>query len=129
MTPQLASPIEKADERASREQDRHSHFAGFEACGRREAAGRPRWLAAVYPYAQEVFAALLFLDFAAFGISLWREHDGNIQRALFSTANQLIVAGVFLSMLLNGPEWMGDIINMFITITYIITAYYSAYSS
>lgn len=76
----------------------------------------PTWLAAVYPYAQDVFAALLFLDFAAFGISLWREHDGSIQRALLSTTNQLLVAGIFLSMLLNGPVWMADIIDMFITV-------------
>jgi type IV secretion system protein TrbL len=74
------------------------------------------WMARVMPYAQDLFWALAALDMGVFGWSLIRRHGHNIQGAILSTANQLVIIGAFLSLLQNGSVWMGYIIQMFIDV-------------
>jgi hypothetical protein len=74
------------------------------------------WMARVMPYAQDLFWALAALDIGVFGWSLIRRHGHNIQGAILSTANQLVIIGAFLSLLQNGSVWMGYIIQMFIDV-------------
>jgi type IV secretion system protein TrbL len=76
----------------------------------------PQWVAAVQPFATDLFIALAGLDLAFFGWSLWRQYRGDITAAILSTTNRLLLIGLFLDLLLNGPTWTLDIINMFITV-------------
>jgi P-type conjugative transfer protein TrbL len=76
----------------------------------------PRWMAAVSPYANELFYALAFLDMAVFGWTLIRRHGNNIQGAILSTVNRLVLIGAFLALLQNGSTWMVSVINMFIQV-------------
>ena len=76
----------------------------------------PKWAAAVQPFATDLFIALAGLDLAFFGWSLWRQYRGDITAAILSTTNRLLLIGLFLDLLLKGPEWTQDIINMFITV-------------
>ena len=76
----------------------------------------PQWVAAVQPFATDLFVALAGLDLAFFGWSLWRQYRGDITAAILSTTNRLLMIGLFLDLLLNGPTWTLDIINMFITV-------------
>jgi P-type conjugative transfer protein TrbL len=76
----------------------------------------PQWMAAVTPYANELFYALAFLDMAVFGWTLIRRHGNNIQGAILSTVNRLVVIGAFLALLQNGSTWMVYVINMFIQV-------------
>jgi P-type conjugative transfer protein TrbL len=76
----------------------------------------PQWITAITPYANELFYALAFLDLAVFGWTLIRRHGNNIQGAILSTANRLVLIGAFLALLINGSAWMGSIINMFIQV-------------
>lgn len=76
----------------------------------------PQWIAAVQPFATDLFIALAGLDLAFFGWSLWRQYRGDITAAILSTTNRLLLIGLFLDLLLNGPTWMADIVNMFITV-------------
>jgi type IV secretion system protein TrbL len=76
----------------------------------------PTWMAAVTPYANEMFYALAFLDLAVFGWTLIRRHGNNIQGAILSTTNRLVLIGAFLALLMNGPTWMVSVINMFIQV-------------
>jgi type IV secretion system protein TrbL len=76
----------------------------------------PQWMAAVSPYANELFYALAFLDMAVFGWTLIRRHGNNIQGAILSTVNRLVLIGAFLALLQNGSTWMVYVINMFIQV-------------
>jgi P-type conjugative transfer protein TrbL len=76
----------------------------------------PQWMAAVSPYANELFYALAFLDIAVFGWTLIRRHGNNIQGAILSTVNRLVLIGAFLALLQNGSNWMVYVINMFIQV-------------
>jgi type IV secretion system protein TrbL len=76
----------------------------------------PQWIAAVFPYAQDLFWALAFLDISVFGWTLMRRHGNNLPGAILSTANRLVVIGAFLALLMNGSVWMGNIIQMFIDV-------------
>jgi type IV secretion system protein TrbL len=77
---------------------------------------QPQWIAAVQPFATDLFIALATLDLASFGWSLWRQYRGDITAAILSTTNRLLLIGLFLDLLLNGPTWMANIVNMFITV-------------
>ncbi len=74
------------------------------------------WFSAVAPYAYDLFYALAGLELAVFGWNLWMNYHGDIRAALMMTANKILILGFFLSLLMNGQAWMGDIINMFVTI-------------
>lgn len=76
----------------------------------------PGWISAVYPYAGEMFAALALLDLSVFGWTLIRRHGNDLQGAILSTTNRLVLIGAFLALLMNGSAWMGAIINMFIQV-------------
>jgi type IV secretion system protein TrbL len=76
----------------------------------------PKWIAAVFPYAQDLFWALAGLDLAVFGWTLIRRHGNNLPGAILSTANRVVMIGAFLALLMNGPVWMGNIIQMFIDV-------------
>jgi hypothetical protein len=76
----------------------------------------PQWIAAVFPYAQDLFWALAFLDISVFGWTLMRRHGNNLPGAILSTANRVVVIGAFLALLMNGSVWMGNIIQMFIDV-------------
>ena len=76
----------------------------------------PQWIAAVQPFATDLFIALAGLDLAFFGWTLWRQYRGDITAAILSTTNRLLMIGLFLDLLLNGPTWTADIVNMFITV-------------
>jgi type IV secretion system protein TrbL len=76
----------------------------------------PQWMARVLPYAQDLFWALAVLDMGVFGWSLIRRHGHNIQGAILSTTNQLVILGAFLALLQNASTWMVYIVNMFITV-------------
>jgi type IV secretion system protein TrbL len=77
---------------------------------------QPQWMARVMPYAQDLFWSLALVDMGVFGWSLMRRHGHNIQGAILSTANQLVILGAFLSLLQNGSVWMGYVVNMFIDV-------------
>jgi type IV secretion system protein TrbL len=76
----------------------------------------PQWIAAVYPYAQDLFWALAGLDLAVFGWTLIRRHGNNIPGAILSTVNRLVIIGAFLALLSNGSVWMGYVVQMFIDV-------------
>jgi type IV secretion system protein TrbL len=76
----------------------------------------PQWVGAVIPLAMDLFVALAGLDLAFFGWSLWKQYRGDITAAILSTANRLLILGLSLDLLLNGPTWFADIVNMFITV-------------
>jgi type IV secretion system protein TrbL len=76
----------------------------------------PRWVSTVQPYALDLFGALAGLDLAFFGWSLWRTYRGDVTAAIMSTANRLLLIGLFLDLLLKGPEWAQDIVDMFRTV-------------
>jgi type IV secretion system protein TrbL len=76
----------------------------------------PQWMAAVFPYAQDLFWALAFLDISVFGWTLMRRHGNNLPGAILSTANRVVMIGAFLALLMNGSVWMGNIIQMFIDV-------------
>jgi hypothetical protein len=76
----------------------------------------PIWIGVIKPYALELFGALAFLDLAFFGWSLWKEYRGDVTVAIMSTTNRLLLIGLFLDLLLNGPAWGTAIINDFITV-------------
>lgn len=76
----------------------------------------PLWIGVINPYALELFGALAFLDLAFFGWSLWREYRGDVTAAIMSTTNRLLLIGLFLDLLLNGPAWGNAIVNDFITV-------------
>jgi type IV secretion system protein TrbL len=76
----------------------------------------PQWMAAVFPYAQDLFWALAFLDIAVFGWTLMRRHGNHLPGAILSTANRVVMIGAFLALLMNGSVWMGNIIQMFIDV-------------
>jgi len=90
-------------------QDPSSLSAAYEAL-------QLKWIAAVQPLATDLFIALAGLDIAFFGWSLWRQYRGDITAAILSTTNRLLLIGLFLDLLLNGPTWIADIVNMFITV-------------
>ncbi len=74
------------------------------------------WFSAVAPYAYDLFYALAGLELAVFGWNLWMNYHGDIRAALMMTANKILILGFFLSLLMNGQSWMGDIIDMFVSI-------------
>ena len=76
----------------------------------------PQWIGAVMPLAMDLFIALASLDLAFFGWSLWKQYHGDVTAAIMSTANRLLLIGLSLDLLLNGPTWFADILNMFITV-------------
>jgi type IV secretion system protein TrbL len=76
----------------------------------------PQWIAAVFPYAQDLFWALAFLDISVFGWTLMRRHGNDLRGAILSTANRILLIGAFLTLLMNGSVWMGEIIQMFIDV-------------
>lgn len=90
--------------------DPSNFTAGYEALV-------PGWIAAVYPYAGELFAALAFLDLAVFGWTLIRKHGvHDLPGIIFSSTHRLVLIGAFLALLMNGSSWMGYIIQMFIQV-------------
>ena len=76
----------------------------------------PNWIGTVQPYAMDLFAALAFLDVAFFGWSLWKTYRGDVTAAIMSTTNRLLLIALFLDLLLNGPTWMQNIVDMFTTV-------------
>jgi hypothetical protein len=90
--------------------DPSNFTAGYEALV-------PGWIAAVYPYAGELFAALAFLDIAVFGWTLIRKHGvHDLPGMIFSSTHRVVLIGAFLALLMNGSSWMGYIIQMFIQV-------------
>ena len=76
----------------------------------------PGWVTTVQPYAMDLFIALAGLDLAFFGWSLWKTYRGDVTAAIMSTTNRLLIIGLFLDLLLNGPAWTNDILDMFIKV-------------
>lgn len=74
------------------------------------------WFSAITPYAYELFVALATLEIAVFGWNLWMNYHGDIRTAMLATANKVLIVGFFLALLMNGGEWMADVIDMFVTV-------------
>jgi type IV secretion system protein TrbL len=64
----------------------------------------------------ELFVALAGLDLAFFGWSLWKTYRGDITAAIMSTTNRLLLIALFLDLLLNGPTWTKNIVDMFTSV-------------
>lgn len=75
-----------------------------------------QWFAALSPYAYDLFAALAALEIAVFGWNLWMNYHGDIRTAMLATANKILVIGFFLALLMNAGAWMGDVIDMFVSL-------------
>ncbi len=75
-----------------------------------------RWTGAVTPYAFDVFYALAGLEFAVFGWNLWMTYGGDFRTALLAATNKILIISAFLTLLLNGQLWMGQILQMFIDV-------------
>ena len=75
----------------------------------------PIWIGRVWPYSQEIFGALALLDLAFLGWNLMRHHGGDVRGALLGMTNRLLLIGLFLDLMLNGPAWMGAVIDIFVS--------------
>jgi type IV secretion system protein TrbL len=71
------------------------------------------WSAAVQPYAYEIFGALCLLELSTFGWVLWQNHRHDGGSVTIAVAGKILALGMFLTLLQNGGQWMGDIINAF----------------
>ncbi|HEX3682123.1 MAG TPA: P-type conjugative transfer protein TrbL [Bryobacteraceae bacterium] len=74
------------------------------------------WFAAISPYAYDLFLALAGLEIAVFGWNLWMNYHGDIRTAMLATANKVLIIGFFLALLMNAGAWMGDVIDLFVTV-------------
>src|ERR1700722_1092909 len=75
----------------------------------------PIWIGRVWPYSQEIFGALALLDLAFLGWNLMRRHGDDVRGALLGMTNRLLLIGLFLDLMLNGPAWMGAVIDIFVS--------------
>jgi type IV secretion system protein TrbL len=75
----------------------------------------PIWIGRVWPYSQEIFGALALLDLAFLGWNLMRRHGDDVRGALLGMTNRVLLIGLFLDLMLNGPTWMGAVIDIFVT--------------
>lgn len=74
-----------------------------------------QWLPLITAYAQRLFWLLAILDFVYMGIVL-ALRNGDLYDFIFNLVRKILFFGFFYALLLNGNQWMMDIINSFRTI-------------
>ena len=74
-----------------------------------------QWLPLITAYAQRLFWLLAILDFVYMGIVL-ALRNGDLYDFVFNLVRKIMFFGFFYALLLNGNQWMMDIINSFRTI-------------